>query len=65
MAVVTSPNFSVTFGGVLCIVSVAILALFLPKMRKYDAETNEYAVAMRKIRAENENSPENGPNSEK
>ena len=65
MAAVTTLNFSVTFGGVLCIVSVAILALFLPKMRKYDAETNEYAVAMRKIRAENENSPENGPNSEK
>jgi hypothetical protein len=39
------------------------LALWLPKLRKYDAETNEFAVAMRKIRAENENSSENGPNS--
>jgi len=65
MAAVTSLNFSVTFGGILCVVSVAILAAFLPKFRKYDAETNEYAVAMRKIRAENENSPENRPNSEK
>ena len=59
MAAVTTLNFSVTFGGVLCIVSVAILALCLPKLRKYDSETNEYAVAERKRRAERENSPEN------
>lgn len=50
MAAVTSLNFSVTFGGVLCILSVGILAIFLPKFRKYDAETNEFAVEMRKIR---------------
>ena len=54
MASVTTLNFSVTFGGVLCIVSVAILALCLPKLRKYDVETNEYAVEMRRIRAEDE-----------
>ena len=59
MASVTTLNFSVTFGGVLCIVSVAILALCLPKLRKYDVETNEYAVEMRKIRAKDENFPEN------
>lgn len=59
MAAVTSLSFSVTFGGILCVLSVAILALFLPKFRKYDAETNEFAVQMRKIRAESENSPEN------
>ena len=56
MAAVTTLNFSVTFGGVLCILSVAILAIFLPKFRKYDAETNEFAVQMRKFRAENEKS---------
>ena len=56
MAAVTTLNFSVTSGGVLCIISVAILAIFLPKLRKYDAETNEFAVQMRKIRAENEKS---------
>ena len=56
MAAVTTLNFSVTFGGVLCIVSVAILALCLPKLRKYDSETNEYAVEMRRIRAEDEKS---------
>jgi MFS family permease len=57
MAAVTTLNFSVTFGGVLCIISVGILAVFLPKFRKYDAETNEFAVQMRKIRAEKENLP--------
>lgn len=59
MAAVTSLNFSVTSGGVLCIISVAILAIFLPKLRKYDAETNEFAVQMRKVRAKDENFPEN------
>ena len=54
MAAVTTLNFSVTFGGVLCIVSVGILALCLPKLRKYDSETNEFAVEMRRIRAEDE-----------
>ena len=65
MAAITSLNFSVTFGGVLCILSVAVLALFLPKFRKYDVQTNEYAVAMRKIRAESENSPESTSDLEK
>jgi hypothetical protein len=65
MAAVTSLNFSVTSGGVLCIISVSILAIFLPKLRKYDVETNEYAVEMRKFRARDENSPENRQNSEK
>ena len=65
MAAVTTLNFSVTSGGVLCVISVAILAIFLPKLRKYDVETNEFAVEMRKIRARDENSPENRPNSEK
>jgi MFS family permease len=59
MAAVTSLSFSITFGGILCVLSVVILTLFLPKFRKYDAETNEFAVQMRKIRAESENSPEN------
>jgi MFS family permease len=65
MAAVTNLNFSVTFGGILCMVSVAILAAFLPKFRKYDVQTNEFAVAMRKFRAESENSPENRPDSQK
>ena len=59
MAAATSLSCSVTSGGVMCVVVVIILAILLPKFRKYDAETNEYAVAERKRRAERENSPEN------
>jgi len=54
MASVTSLTFSVTFGGISCIIAVLILALFLPKFRKYDVETNEYAVAKRILREKNE-----------
>jgi MFS family permease len=50
MAAATSLTFSVTAGGLICIFMVALLASFLPKLRKYDAETNEFAVEMRKIR---------------
>lgn len=50
MAAATSLTFSVTAGGLICIFMVALLASFLPKFRKYDAETNEFAVEMRKIR---------------
>lgn len=50
MAAATSLTFSVTAGGLICVFMVALLASFLPKLRKYDAETNEFAVEMRKIR---------------
>ena len=50
MAAATSLTFSVTAGGLICAFMVALLASFLPKLRKYDAETNEFAVEMRKIR---------------
>jgi MFS family permease len=50
MAAATSLTFSVTAGGLICVFMVALLASFLPKFRKYDAETNEFAVQMRKIR---------------
>ena len=55
MASVTSLTFSVTFGGISCIVAVLILASFLPKFRKYDVQTNEFAVAKRNLREKNEN----------
>jgi MFS family permease len=59
MAGATTLTISVTSGGITCVIFVGILAIFFPKLRKYDAETNEYAVAERKRRAERENSPEN------
>jgi len=56
MAAVTSLSFSVTSGGIICVIAVLLLASFLPKLRKYDSQTNEFAVQMRKIRLENEKS---------
>lgn len=58
MAAVTSLTFSVTFGGVLCVVAVLILASFFPEFRKYDVETNKFAVEKRKIRELEEKSRE-------
>jgi hypothetical protein len=54
VAAATSLSFSVTSGGIICIVVVAILALLMPEFRKYDSETNKYAVAMRENRGKAE-----------
>ena len=56
IASATSLSFSVTSGGVLCAIVVAFLAFFLPKMWKYDVETNEFAVQERQNRKYLENS---------
>ena len=53
MAAVTSLSFSVTSGGVICVIVVGLLAGFMPQLRRFDVKTNEYALA--KLR-ENENS---------
>ncbi len=50
IASATSLSFSVTSGGVMCIGMVILLAGFLPKFRKYDVKTNEFAAAERKKR---------------
>ena len=54
VAAATSLSFSVTSGGLICVLVVAILAIFLPKFRKYDVETNEFAVREREIRKNRE-----------
>jgi MFS family permease len=54
VASATTLSFSVTFGGLMCVVVVAFLALFLPKMWKYDVQTNEFAVREREIRKNRE-----------
>ncbi len=56
IASASSLSFSVTSGGVLCAIVVAFLAFFLPKMWKYDVETNEFAVRERQNRKNLENS---------
>jgi MFS family permease len=55
MAAATSLSVSVTSGGVMCVVVVAILAVLMPDFRKYDAETNKYAAAERENRKNLEN----------
>jgi MFS family permease len=56
MAAATTLSISVTSGGLMCVLVVAFLALFLPKMWKYDVQTNEFAVREREIRKNRENS---------
>jgi MFS family permease len=58
IAAATSLSFSVTSGGVICMVVVAILAILMPDFRKYDSETNKYAVAERENRKNRENQGE-------
>jgi MFS family permease len=58
MAAVFSLSISVTAGGIICVVVVAILAILMPEFRKYDAETNKYAVQERENRKNLEKSPE-------
>jgi MFS family permease len=55
MAAAASLYFSVTFGGLMCVAVVIILAIFLPKFRKYDVQTNEFAVREREKRKNLEN----------
>ena len=59
-AAVTNLRTSVISGGLLCIGFVSIAAAALPKFRKYDARTNEFAVEQRKIRAEDAKRVQNG-----
>ena len=54
VASATTLSFSVSSGGLMCVVVVAFLALFLPKMWKYDVQTNEFAVREREIRKNRE-----------
>jgi MFS family permease len=49
MAAVTTLNFSVTAGGIICIVVVAALAFWLPELRKFDIRTNKYALENQKM----------------
>jgi hypothetical protein len=62
MASVTSLSFSVTSGGVICMAIVGILGIFMVKFRKYDVETNEFAVAQRLKREKATSEGENPKN---
>ena len=58
-AAATNLRTSVISGGLLCIGFVSIAAAAMPKFRKYDARTNEFAVEQRRIRAEDAKLPKN------
>ena len=58
MAAVFSLSISVTAGGIICIIAVVILAILMPDFRKYDAQTNKYAVQERESRKNIEKSTE-------
>jgi len=49
MAAVTTLSFSVVSGGVICVIAVVILAALLPKFRKFDIQTNEFALENQKM----------------
>ena len=58
MAAAFSLSISVTAGGIICVIVVSILAILMPEFRKYDAETNKYAVQERENRKNQEKSAE-------
>jgi heme/copper-type cytochrome/quinol oxidase subunit 2 len=57
-------TISVTSGGIICMVIVGILAIFMVKFRKYDVQTNEFAVAQRQKREKAASEGENPENLE-
>ena len=44
MAAATTLSISVTSGGIICVIAVVILAVLLPKFRKFDIQTDEFAL---------------------
>ena len=44
---VTGFSFSVTSGGSICMAILGILAIFMVKFRKYEVQTNDFAIAQR------------------
>jgi MFS family permease len=56
MAAMSSLRTSVVGGGLLCVIAVGAVASLMPKFRKYDVRTNEFAVEQAKIRKIRENS---------
>jgi MFS family permease len=56
MAAMSSLRTSVVGGGLLCVLAVGAVASSMPKFRKYDVRTNEFAVEQAKIRKIRENS---------
>lgn len=57
MAALTGVRAAVSAGGLLCFAGVGLLALGLPKLRAYDARTDEHARRMRERRTSAADAP--------
>lgn len=60
MAAVTTLSISVTSGGIICIVVVAICALLMPEFRKFDIRTSKYALENQKMAEKLRSNPQSG-----
>jgi len=49
MAAATTLSFSVTSGGIICVVTVSLLAFFMPKFRNFDIQTDEFSLENQKM----------------
>lgn len=49
MAAATTLSFSVTSGGIICVVTVGLLAFLMPKFRNFDIQTDEFALENQKM----------------
>ena len=48
MAAATTLSISVTSGGIICVVTVGLLALLMPEFRKFDIRTSSFALENKK-----------------
>jgi MFS family permease len=48
MAAVTTLSISVTSGGIICVVTVGLLAFLMPEFRKFDIRTSKFALENKK-----------------
>jgi len=48
MAAATTLSISVTSGGIICVVTVGLLALLMPEFRKFDIRTSKFALENKK-----------------
>ena len=49
MAAATTLSFSVTSGGIICVVTVGLLAFLMPKFRNFDIQTDQFALENQKM----------------
>ena len=58
MAAVTTLSISVTSGGIICVVTVGLLAFLMPEFRKFDIRTSKFALENKKSAENSRVNPE-------